>query len=164
MSAITCEKAFARQTIEGGNPRIEVYPEAASQTFKKGELVYLVAGYVTACGADPVNILGLAGEDAHNSTAGAYNVAVELAEPTVLFQMNIASSTSAGSLALTQAMLGTQGCLYIDSTNHLVYCKPLTYGSTARIVVEKFIDAVGDTNAKVLVRFLSKFYALYCSS
>ena len=45
--------------------------EAAGQTYKKGELVYLVAGELTICGADPALIAGIALTDASGTQATA---------------------------------------------------------------------------------------------
>ncbi len=44
------------------------YPEAASQSFNAGDLVYLVAGKVTVCPANPTLILGIALVDATGVT------------------------------------------------------------------------------------------------
>lgn len=165
MASIAKSVCFAKQTIHGSPAREERFPEAAAQTFKKGEIVYLLDGYVTECGDNPAAILGVAAEDGHNSTtAGDDNVAVTLAEPTTLFCMNIASSTSFGSRTLAQIYLGRVCVLLRDTTNSKLYCDPATLGSNARVIVDKFVDEVGDVNGRVLVRFKSTAYQLASSS
>jgi hypothetical protein len=44
------------------------YPEAAGQSFKQGEMIYLVNGKVTVCADDAVVILGMANQDASGTT------------------------------------------------------------------------------------------------
>ena len=80
---------IAKQPIEaavqghGSNPWTLTLKEAASQTFVKGELVFISGdGYVTEIAGDtPSAIYGVAAGPAHNSTAGAYEVPIELAIP-----------------------------------------------------------------------------------
>lgn len=165
MASIAKSVAFAKQTLHGAPAREERFLEAASQTFKKGELVYLLNGYVTECGDNPGAILGIAAEDGHNSdAAGDDTIAVTLAEPETLFCMNIASSTSFGSRTLAQIHLGRTCVLLRDTTNSKLYCDPATLGSNARVIVDKFVDAVDDVNGRVLVRFKSIYYQLFSTS
>lgn len=169
MAAIALKKMYARQNVSGNSPRVSLFPCAATQSFKAGDLVYLVAGRLTVCGADPTDILGVALADAvsaADAVALLQLIPVQLAEPDTLFQINIASSTAGASLALTQAMLGQSCKLFKDGTagSGLWYASGVTGGTADRLIIDKFIDAVGDTNARVLVRFLSKYYDLYHTS
>lgn len=169
MAAIALKKMYARQNISGNSPRVEKFPCAATQSFVAGDLVYLVSGRLTVCGANPADILGVALEDAvsaADAVALLQLIPVQLAEPDTLFQINLASSTAGASVALTQAMLGGSCGLYKDGTagSGLWYASGVTLGANDRLVIDKFIDAVGDTNARVLVRFLSKYYDLYHTS
>lgn len=54
----------------GGPPLIRKFQEANSQTFKRGDFVYLSSGQLTICGTDPGAVLGIAMEDATNVTSG----------------------------------------------------------------------------------------------
>lgn len=109
-------------TISGNSPETRKYPEAASQTFKKGEPVYLVSGYITEFTADAdtgsQRLLGFAAEDAHNSTAGAYDVAVFIGNADTIFMASVYHATDASAVtAITQP--ATQHPLYRDTTNSL---------------------------------------------
>lgn len=57
------------ETQTGEVPEIRILPEAAGQSYKAGELVYLVSGAVTVCATDPDEILGIAQEDASGTTS-----------------------------------------------------------------------------------------------
>jgi hypothetical protein len=85
------------KTLSGHSIPRESFPEAASQTFKKGDLVYLNGGYLTACGADPTLIMGVATSDGHNTAAGADSTVVELAHPNTLFIGNLDTQASEGA-------------------------------------------------------------------
>src|SRR5574343_863814 len=104
----------------------ETIAEGASQSFKKGEVIVISSGYAVATTAgndEPTlgTILGVASEDAHNTTAGAYNITYTPALPNVVFegQLYIAAGTG-----ITQAMVGgayelnvSSNKWYIDGDN-----------------------------------------------
>lgn len=76
--------AFANnpKVVRSGNQRalnIAHYPEAASQSFTIGELVYLASGAVTACATDTAQILGIA-LSAASGTTGT-DIPVEIIRP-----------------------------------------------------------------------------------
>lgn len=139
----------------------ESFPEAASQTFKKGALVYLNAGYLTACGADPALIMGIATEDAHNTTAGLYNIVVELAHPDTLFLANLDTQASegAGTTAATDrgAMYGVKSLAaspyqwYVDKTE--TTNKRVVVWDIWTAVQDGVPMAVGDTIGWVVFAF-----------
>lgn len=60
----------------GKYPEFEVLPEADSQTFVAGDLVYSSAGSLTICGADPALIRGIAMGDATNVTSGHKDILI----------------------------------------------------------------------------------------
>lgn len=110
-------------TVNGSNPEIATFPEAASQGFKKGEMVYLVSGYVTEF-TDTIDdgstrFLGFAAEDSHNSTAGAYNVKVWVANSFNKFLGSVGTGSSATSVS-NATMTGTAYPFYFDTTNSIV--------------------------------------------
>lgn len=106
--------SFVRRLGGGGGPVIEEYPEAASQTFKKGEMVYLdgsghVAEFTASVDDGSTRFLGFAAEDGHNDTAAAtHKVKVMLPTDDSVFEGNIYHSTAASAItALTDVASGT---------------------------------------------------------
>jgi len=85
-------------TLSGHAYPVLNYLEGTSQVFKAGDFVVGASGYLTVCGADPVLILGMALEDAHNTTAGLYTIPVALALETVLFGMSVYHATAGNNL------------------------------------------------------------------
>jgi hypothetical protein len=139
--------------IDGTPPVLWLFPEAASQTYKAGEFVYRASGYLTICGADPSQILGIAMEDAHNSTAGAYDMLVLVATGQTLFKINVYHSVS-GNNKIEAADLGTAYGL-VNASNKWLVDKTDT-GNT-RVRVQKFYDAIGETAGFVLVTVLPAY-------
>jgi hypothetical protein len=92
------------RTISGNSPWTLAFPEAASQTFKKGAFVTLDAsGCVVECGADPARILGIAAADgANDSVAGNSSTTVWIAGDDTIFVGNVGLTG-----ALTQVTANT---------------------------------------------------------
>lgn len=82
------------------------YPEAASQTFKRGELVYLSSGKVTVAVADDTDVasgtkvLGIALRDASGTTDTAIPVA--LANPLFRWVLPVSNDGATQTTAVTQ--------------------------------------------------------------
>lgn len=142
-------------TLHGGPPLQKTYPEAASQTFKKGEAVYLngsgqVAEYTAAIDDGTQRFLGFAAEDGHNSAAGANTCAVYLGFGTV-FEANVTNAGADQITAITQVGSGPLP-MYQDTTNSLI---AVDIGDTSgqfdaiRILAISSKGAVGDTNGRV---------------
>jgi hypothetical protein len=130
------------KTYHDGPPNVFHAPEAASQTFLLGELVYLVAGKVTECGANPNEILGVALTAASGTTDT--DIAVGLATADTVFVGNI-NGTGVTAVAQVGARLGVtlaSNKWHVDSTKT---------GTTARVIVVGLDtrDAVGDTAGRV---------------
>lgn len=137
----------------------ENFPEAASQTFKKGALVYLSAGYLNECGADPTLIMGIASADGQDGTnAGDESQPVFLAHPGTLFLGNLDNGSSSAASAATDrgkmygvAKHSSSGKWYVDSTDT----------TNKRVVIWGFWDgaqdgvnvAVGDNLTPVYFQF-----------
>jgi len=66
---------FSPYSIRDLSPYIVEKPEAASQSFKAGEPVYLNSGKVTVCSANPQDVYGIAMEDASGTTDTMIKVA-----------------------------------------------------------------------------------------
>jgi len=112
------------------------------------------SGYLTVCGTDPALILGIALEDAHNSTAGAYNILVAVATEDTLIQMSVHSATPATN-QIEQTDLGKAYEIEVAS-NVWTIDKDAT--TNTRVRIQKFVDAVGggnDTQGRVLVTVLA---------
>jgi hypothetical protein len=153
--ALTPIRAVKRRS--GGPVTIQYYPEAASQTFKAGEAVYLVSGKVTEFtdGVDngSTRFLGFAAEDASGVTD--QKVGVYVPDDDLVFEGNIyhgtvgsavTAITDVGTL-LPMKILASQGNGMVavdkeDTASKIDCCRilgiPLRPG-----------DAVGDTYGRV---------------
>jgi len=168
MATVTVGSASVTRTISGNSPQILTLPEAASQTFKKGELVYLSAGYVTEIGANPAYILGMAAEDAHNDDdAGTHNVAVYIANNDTIFEIHKTDSSGSGA-ATAVTDVGREFAIYRDTTNSWVtaYISGAGAGANARLMCldHSGKDTVGDTGGRLLVVVTGSFRQLFCTS
>lgn len=159
MSTITA--TAGRPTTPG---EIRWFPMAASQTFKRGEFVYLDnAGRITVCAAGPGGIAGMAMADAADCavagvTLGAA-VPITLAKRGQQFTLNV---TNAGSAITTQnIMQGHQAGLYVASNIHYADYLPAGH-ATKRFVIDDIAqdNALGDTTGRVIVEVIKGFAQL----
>lgn len=145
-------------TLSGNAPEIREYPEAASQTFVKGEAVYLdgagrVAEFTASVDDGSTRFLGFAAGDGSNTTAGAVNTPVYIANDDTIFEGNIYHGTAASAItALTDVatllplkQLTTTGLGIIavdkeDTASQIDSC---------RIIQLSPKDTVGDTYGRV---------------
>lgn len=132
--------------------------ELASQTFKKGALIILDSdGYALEASAGPSTIWGIAAEDAHNgATDGLYDVAV--------FPLTDADLWEASAEdALAQTQIGDDYGLVKDSTSGAWYVDSGAAGDQVSVVAFKqtpSLGAIGDTKARIIVKFNSGNIAL----
>ena len=129
---------------------VKNYPEAASQSFKKGELVYLVSGKVTVCSADATTILGMALADASGTTDTEIPVAI--LDDNARFIANVYHATDASAVtAVTN--VGVKYAYYVSSNVGRV-----DIGDTSNdaIIIEELYngDAVGDKYGRVICRII----------
>lgn len=162
MATIGLKSIMCAKTISGNSPQLVAYPEAASQTFKRGEVVYLVGGKVTEIASDtPGQILGVAAEDA----SGTVDTQIEVwvANDDTIFEANYSDDAQAGA-ATNVNIVGLRRMLDRDTTNSRVYVS--NSGTTPRVTIlglsEK--DAAGDTGGRVLFQFLRQFNQLFSTS
>jgi hypothetical protein len=160
-------KAF--KTLIGMSIPREAFPEAATQTFKKGALVYLnAAGYLTECGTDPTLIMGVATKDGGNGTAaGDVTQVVELAHPDTLFVGNLDSSNDEGG-ATAHTHVTDVGKMYgvWKATTAAKWTVDLYETTNKRVVVWKLRDviqdgipmAVGDILGHVIFSFDPQYF------
>lgn len=124
------------------------YPEAASQSFKKGQPVYLSSGKLTACASDGTAILGVADADASGTTDTS--IPVILATPLTVFE---AVPTNAGAdVATAVTNVGKHYALYVSSNDVYVDLGD-TSNDAVKVVALK--DDAGTTNGKVLIKVLA---------
>lgn len=159
MATATKSAIRVAYTLHGGPAITKVYPEAASQTFKAGNAVYLdgsgnVAIFNAAADSGSQRFLGFAAQDGqNNSTAAAVNTTVILPWG-VVFEGNVTATGSDQVTAKTQVgNAGTSYALYPDTTNLLHMVDISNPGSKIRAVTIIEISprgTVGDTNGKVM--------------
>jgi hypothetical protein len=138
--------AYVGRVLSGGAAPVLAYPEAASQTFVKGDLVFISSGYLTICGSDPTAILGIALDDAHNTTAGLYQINVSLITPWTLVTMSVGHAT-AGNDKIEAADMGT---LYgVVSVSAGIWRVDKEDTTATRVRIMNFIDEVGATKGRV---------------
>jgi hypothetical protein len=125
--------------------------EAASSTWKAGAPLIYSSGYVAilgSSGAETTAIIGFAAQDATGVTGAA--VPIYEANDYNLFEGSLINSSTAyvsvvGNIGADYALVQSTNDWYIDISD-----------TTTNTKVEpvKFIDAIGDTNARVVFRVL----------
>lgn len=172
MGVVAKDITLEVQKRGGGTPDVVSFAEGATQTFKKGWPVVLVAGYVTDVASDtPALILGIAAEDAHNdAVAGTHQIGVYLALDTNVFAANVLE-TSLADHVLVQGDIGRQMGIQRDtSSNRLFLNSSVVGGANARVFTYELAQnqsatpnsasgpfGVGDTNVRLTFTFLEKF-------
>lgn len=141
------EKVNRWYGANGSPTEVRYFPEAASQTFKRGDLVYLVSGKVTVAAAVGANvgaitILGIAEADATGTTDTMLPVAIANANLRWVLPM----STASGGIGSSQVTAVTQvGSKY----------------EVSRIAAAKWaVDVSANTNAMIVVTSIPPQYAV----
>lgn len=151
------------KTISGNSPQTMMFPEAASQSFKRGEFVYLASGKVTEIASTtPAQILGVAAQDASGTTDT--DIAVWLCNDDTLFEANV---TSGGSTAVTAVThVGNLMGIYRDTSGNMTHLdsaitNTATYAST-RVVIFGLSgkDVVGDSYGRELFQVCAVYRQL----
>lgn len=140
--------------VGGQRPVTWTLPEATSQTFEVGDLVYRNAGYVTVCGADPSLILGIAKADGVSGTAGTIMTEVAVITSQTLVMM-LVHNTVVGNSDIEATDMGKEYEILLGTGDaaHVWYIDKNTT-SANRVRIQKFYDKLGVANGKVLVTFL----------
>lgn len=122
-------------------------PEDSLRVYKRGAVLIVAAGFLQEGGADPDNIAGIAQNDGQNgAVAGDKRTLVARALPNVSFVGNIG-----GAAALAAAQLGVKYGLAKEGDNwHVDTAETVNVA----VIVEDFIDAIGDVNGRVKFKFL----------
>lgn len=148
--ALTQRARLARM-LNGFPEPLSPLPEAASQTFKWGDLVFMSGGYVTICGADPAAIAGIAKQDGRNAAAGAYDCDVLLITADTLIRMQVHHTTPANAVIEAADLFKDYGIAvsgniwYVDKTDT----------SNTRVRIIEFIDPLATLNGQVAVQVLA---------
>jgi hypothetical protein len=133
------------------------YPEAASQTFKRGDLVYLVSGQVTVAASAASNVaagtkvLGIALKDASGTTGAAVPVAI--ANTNFRWSLPVTHATPASAVTAS-SQVGT--AYELERTAAGKWAVPIDDTTNTKIVVSAIHPAyaVGEQYGWVEVRFL----------
>lgn len=162
MSTITMQKMRAVKTISGNSPQILSFPEAASQTFVRGEIVCLINGKVTEIANDtPGSVLGVAVQDA--SKVADTMIQVAIANSDTIFEANYSNDSQAGAVTAV-TIVGTKRDLDRDTGKSKVYVSSAQASVRVMIMDISENDTVGDTGGRVLFQFLSAIRALSSTS
>jgi hypothetical protein len=113
--------------VSKGDWSLRRFPEAASQSFERGELIYLVAGKVTVCADDATSIAGIAMEDASGTTDNQILIAIPSSGATLI--SSVYHSTPASAItAITQPgtrygykVVSNKGYIDIEDTTNLAF-------------------------------------------
>jgi hypothetical protein len=129
------------------NATVLYYPEAAAQNFKKGQAIYFSLGKVIVCASDANLIAGFACQDASGTEDTP--IAVAIAQPGVLFEMNIYHSTPTSAITAISDV-GAKYGLYVEGNKS--FCDKGDTTNTRFVVIALSLkDKVGDTYGRVLV-------------
>lgn len=130
----------------GGVPEIREYPEADSQTFDAGQLVYLASGSVTEVAANGQVVLGIALAAGTNVTSSNPDVPVMIINPGDIVE--IESTTTAG-------VVGTNYALVVDTsgTPDVTQLDVSDTTNDAVVLLKQLADRNGTTITRSLVRF-----------
>ena len=128
--------------------RLAYAPEAASQTFVQGNLVYIdSSGYLAECANDPTEVAGVAAEDASNGDAAAKQTAYWAADMGAVFVARSNTSTAQTHRGASYGTVESSSVHYVDiaePTTLVVYILDLDPR-----------DAVGASGGRYLVQFTS---------
>lgn len=125
--------------IGHGDWRIRRFPEAAGQSFKRNQPIYLVAGKVTVVATDGTSIAGIALEDASGTTNNQILIAIP--EPGATLISSVYHSTEASAITvITQP--GSRFGLKVDSNKGYVDIEDT---SNKAFLVKDIVLPVGHT-------------------
>jgi len=145
MTTFTIQPAnYARGPYRPG-----VYGEAAGESFKQGEFVYLVNGLVTVCADDATTILGMANQDASGTTSA--DVEVILALPDTEFEMTVYEDGGGSNDTIAVTDLGVAYAYEVVSNRACINTSDT--GNDA-LIIKGFRDAVGDIYPRVYASVL----------
>lgn len=155
MATITLGAMRPVGTISGNAEELGYFPEAASQTYKEGSLVYLNSGKITICGSDP-GVDGVLGIAAHNASGTTNNnSAVYIANRDTIFEGNCyydGVGDSDDAPAITNVG-GKYGVVLVGTNWHVDLSETSSTVVQIRSISPK--DAAGDIYGRVHFQILS---------
>ena len=143
----------ALQPLEVFDPKdgeYRTYPEAAAQSFKRGELVQLSSGKVAAlAGTDPAanSILGIAMHDASGVTDADVVVFVPSPDSLIVGNVGGTSVTAAADRGAEYGLVEANDIVSVDKTD--------TTNTRVIVVDLDRRDPVGDVNGRVIFKFMA---------
>lgn len=151
MATIARVRPSVAYTRSGGPPHRRAYPEAATQTFKKGDFVIFTGGRVAISASAPGagTVLGIADQDATGVTDTP--VFVVEANDDTLFILNGISTTAKTQIGVASQLNLTSGNWTVDT------------GTAANTLIPVALDprdVEGDTNGRFIVHVHSAARAL----
>jgi hypothetical protein len=134
------------------------FPLAATQSFKKGELVYKIAatGQITVVAANGQCIFGMAAEDATSGSAGAVDVLVDVILPGCILEGNVYHDTAA-SAVMTDINVATGLAEVATSSNKTVVDITATSNPAFRIIERIKEDSATDVYPRVRLSVISTY-------
>lgn len=159
MATISLRAIEVAKTVSGNSPQTLTFPEAASQSFKRGAFVFLsAAGKVTViASATPGTILGVAAMDATGVTDTP--ILVWIANFDTIFTGNLTSSTAGTATAITDV---ARSYGIISVTPNWTIDKAGT--RRVNVLGLDHRDQVGDTGGRVLFQVNGLYTQLLATS
>ena len=130
---------FACTTGKDTLPVHQKLPEASGQTFKKGELVYLASGLVTACADSATLVYGRALEDA-SGTANTL-IMVEKWDNDTIVQIRLVTSGTALLNSDATVLIGNS--FGYNVVSNVGYCDIAITNADLFVIDSKVLDATG---------------------
>jgi hypothetical protein len=149
MATIAKKAVQVAKTLHGGPPAILHFPEAATQSFKLGEFVYLTGGKVAAYVADGSSILGIALQDASGTTDTSIPVALATADTIFVGNVDASLTTAQSNVGQAYDLNLTSNKWHVD-TSSIAAARALVVGLDSR-------DTVGDIAGRVLFTILGDY-------
>ena len=126
--------------------RLAYAPEAASQTFVQGNLVYIDSdGYLAECASDPTAVAGVAAEDASNGSSAAKQTAYWAADMGAVFVARSNTSTAQTQRGASYGTVLSSSVHYVDISE--------TAAKVVYIIDLDPRDTVGDSGGRYIVSF-----------
>jgi hypothetical protein len=147
------------QATSGKIPQIlHGYTEAASQSFKAGQFVYIDAsGYVTVSADGNVPVMGIALADGTNGSAGATTIPVQVIGPDDEVLIQVCTSAGVLEAANTTCKPGISYDLQTVSTN-------LHYIDSSDVTNDKFVFLGPVRDANGTATYWGRFRPYYAEN
>ena len=153
MATISIDRIEVAKTISGNSPFTMSFPEAATQTFKKGDILVLDLNGRATLATSPLSssgkILGVAAEDGHNLGAGLASVVIWIACDDTIFRANTNAATALTQVGFAYRFVTSSTKWVVDTSAGVQ-----TAANRTNVIIRLDPrDAVGDTNGRVEFMF-----------